>query len=49
MPITFDEATNTFVGENAFNETLAGFDFSVFGGVISNSGSITAPVTANTV
>lgn len=48
MPITFNEDTNAFEGSNGFDETLAGFDFSVFGGLISNSGSITGPVTANT-
>ncbi len=48
MPITFNEDTNAFEGSNGFGETLAGFDFSVFGELISNSGSITGPVTANT-
>ncbi|KIN72059.1 calcium-binding protein [Sulfitobacter guttiformis] len=46
MPITFNETSNSFEGGNDFDTTLAGFDFSVFGGIISNSGAITAPVTA---
>ena len=47
MPITFNESTNSFEGENAFGQTLAGLDFSVFGGMITNFGAITAPLTAN--
>lgn len=48
MPITFNEETNAFEGSNGSGETLVGFDFSAFGGLISNSGAITGPVTANT-
>ncbi|MGJ8594869.1 calcium-binding protein [Sulfitobacter sp.] len=48
MPITFNEDTNRFEGSNTFDQTLAGFDFSVFGGLVSNNGAIIAPVTANT-
>ncbi|WP_298862326.1 calcium-binding protein [uncultured Sulfitobacter sp.] len=47
MPITFNEATNSFEGANAFGETLAGLDFSVFGGAVTNFGAIIGPVTAN--
>lgn len=48
MPITFSDDSNRFEGSNGYGETLAGFDFSVFGGLISNSGTISGPVTANT-
>ena len=47
MPIIFNEETNAYEGSNAYDTTLAGFDFSVFGGMISNSGTITTTVTAN--
>ena len=46
MPITFVEETGLFEGENLFGETLEGFDFSVFGGVITNTGTISAPITS---
>jgi Ca2+-binding RTX toxin-like protein len=48
MPITFDVDSNSFEGANLAGETLAGFDFSVFGGIITNNGTIEGPVTANT-
>lgn len=47
MPFIFSEETNAFEGTNAFGTSLAGFDFSVFGGMITNSGAITTTVTAN--
>lgn len=47
MPITFNDDTALFEGANDFEVTLSGFDFSVFGGTISNNGIITAPVTGN--
>ena len=47
MPFIFNEETNAFEGTNAFGTSLAGFDFSVFGGMITNSGAITTTVTAN--
>ena len=47
MPITFNESTNEFEGSNAFDETIAGLDFSGFGGTISNNGAITGPVTSS--
>lgn len=47
MPITFNEETNEFEGNNPFGNTLEGLDFSVFGGIISNSGTIDGPVVAN--
>ena len=48
MPIYFSEDSNRFEGENLYGETLARFDFSVFGGLITNSGTIAGPVTART-
>ncbi|WP_299030673.1 calcium-binding protein [uncultured Sulfitobacter sp.] len=47
MPITFNEATDEFEGANIFGETLEGFDFSVFGGEITNSGTINGQLKAN--
>jgi len=46
MPITFNEDTQQFEGDNAFGQTLAGFDFAGFGGLITNNGLITNSVTA---
>lgn len=46
MPITFNDDSNSFEGANLAGETLAGFDFSVFGGIITNNGTINGPVTA---
>lgn len=48
MPITFDDDSNSFEGANLAGEILAGFDFSIFGGIITNNGTIDGPVTANT-
>ena len=48
MPIVLNEELNRFEGENDFGTPLAGFDFSVFGALVTNNGAITAPVTANT-
>lgn len=48
MPIIFNEDTNRFEGANLFDQVLAGFDFSVFGGLITNNGAILGAVTANT-
>jgi len=48
MPIIFNEVTNAYEGENLSGTVLAGFDFSVFGGVISNSGTVTGAITAIT-
>lgn len=47
MPITFDPTNDIFTGTNDFGTTLAGFDFSVFGGFISNAGAIEGTVTGN--
>lgn len=40
MPITFSEDSNQFEGENLLGETLAGFDFGTFGGIIANYGTV---------
>lgn len=48
MPIIFNEETNQFEGENLSGETLQGFDFSVFGGIITNSGLIRGVTMADT-
>ncbi|MCX7565121.1 calcium-binding protein [Sulfitobacter sp. F26169L] len=47
MPIIFNEETNGYEGENFSTQTLAGFDFSVFGGAITNSGAIAGTLSAN--
>ena len=46
MPITFNEATNQFEGDNLFGETLVGFDFAEFGGIITNEGTIAGALTS---
>lgn len=47
MPIIFNALTNIFEGENLSGSDLTSFDFSVFGGLITNNGDISGPVTAN--
>jgi len=48
MPIIFNEVSGQFEGNIPSTETLPGFDFSVFGGLITNSGTFTGPITADT-
>jgi Ca2+-binding RTX toxin-like protein len=47
MPIIFNAETNSFEGENLIGTYLPGFDFSVFGGLITNNGNIVGPLAAN--
>lgn len=47
MPITFNTDTNLYEGENLAGPSLTGFDFSVFGGLITNNGDIGGPVVAS--
>ncbi len=46
MPISFDNTNNTYSGIVIASETLPGFDFSVFGGLISNLGTISGALAA---
>lgn len=48
MPILFNEETNQYEGTLSSDETLPGFDFSVFGGMITNNGTFNGAITADT-
>lgn len=47
MPVTFDDQTSLYSGTIAPDETLPGFDFSIFGGMITNNGIIDGPITGS--
>lgn len=47
MPVAFNTDTNSYEGENLGGASLLGFDFSVFGGLITNNGDIGGPVVAS--
>lgn len=47
MPVTFDDQTSLYSGTIAPDETLPGFDFSIFGGMITNSGIVDGPITGS--
>lgn len=47
MPITFDTASTTFTGQNEADQVLAGYDFSIFGALIPNAGSIIGALTGS--
>jgi Ca2+-binding RTX toxin-like protein len=47
MPITFNIDTNSYEGEILTGTSLPRFDFSIFGGLITNNADIAGAVTAN--
>ncbi|QUJ77369.1 hypothetical protein KDD17_05060 [Sulfitobacter albidus] len=48
MPFFFNSTTNQHEGAVAIGETVGAYDFDVFGGLITNEGTVAGPITALT-